>query len=577
MNKNFKNGILSGVAMVAALFLNSACSDEWDKHYDDKGVNSTQTLLEIAKSQDDLSDFCEVIEACGCADSLLNTSRVYTLWAPVNGTFDKDSLLNEIQNGNRDNVLVRFVEGHMTNYIKAANGVLDNTNNILLLNKKVVYFEGAGANYTFDGIPLKEINIRASNGILHKISDDVYYAANIWEYIAQDERIDSLSNYIYSFNIRKFEPTQSIEGPTVNGEVTYLDSVFSNNNMWLKLGGGKDGAGFGPIDSEDSTYIFVAPTNDVWKSELEKNMKFYNYARTSKMTENELYLRDSLQNYFAHKNIVNHLVFSEREQDENCPDSLYSTFRAQRRRFAKSDIWNGVIDEIELSNGKVLITEKYPFSRFDTWHDTIKLEAERIDPEKAAKSGTLVEISTVTKSSQNDSIKGSISGSTYMVATYERTSSKPQIEFTIPNVLSGSYYVSIVMVPSNIDNMYATKMRPNKLRVTLKAQDADGKTVTLYATPYSTSRKNAWFENNPVDIDTINLCNYGDIETGKIPNDGERVKITFPTCEYGLKDDDYKVKLTIENILASTSEDTSYDRTMRIDCIILEPVLGDDE
>ena len=97
MKRTFKHKILTGIAMTAALFLSSACNDEWDNHYKDKGVNSNQTLLEVIKSDAELSEFYSIVQACGVSDSLLNASRVYTVWAPVNGAVNADSLLREMR------------------------------------------------------------------------------------------------------------------------------------------------------------------------------------------------------------------------------------------------------------------------------------------------------------------------------------------------------------------------------------------------------------------------------------------------------------------------------------------------
>ena len=46
MNKIFKHRILTGIALAGALFLSSACTDEWDDHYSDQGVKSTVNTAE---------------------------------------------------------------------------------------------------------------------------------------------------------------------------------------------------------------------------------------------------------------------------------------------------------------------------------------------------------------------------------------------------------------------------------------------------------------------------------------------------------------------------------------------------
>ena len=89
------------VAFLSAMFVGTSCTEEWDDHYSDNGANTKNgTILEYIKTDASLSDFCEVVVALGCADSLLNQSRAYTLWAPVNGSFNKQELMDNIANGN---------------------------------------------------------------------------------------------------------------------------------------------------------------------------------------------------------------------------------------------------------------------------------------------------------------------------------------------------------------------------------------------------------------------------------------------------------------------------------------------
>ena len=153
MNRKFKHGMSMALAVLSAMFMNTACTEDWNDHYDDNGTNASRTsILDIVKSDADLSNFSAVVEALGCADSLLNQSRVYTLWAPVNEYVNKDSLLAEIENGNRDKVLNRFVESHIANFKYAASDSMKADNYMLLLNEKMVPFCGNYSDgYTFDG------------------------------------------------------------------------------------------------------------------------------------------------------------------------------------------------------------------------------------------------------------------------------------------------------------------------------------------------------------------------------------------------------------------------------------------
>ena len=91
-NMIFKN-MLVAVAFLATGALFTACSD-WDDHYDaGKAVEgtATSTIWENISSNVNLSQFADLIRKTGY-DDVLNTSQTFTVWAPLNGTFDYDDL-----------------------------------------------------------------------------------------------------------------------------------------------------------------------------------------------------------------------------------------------------------------------------------------------------------------------------------------------------------------------------------------------------------------------------------------------------------------------------------------------------
>ena len=589
MKRTFKHKILAGIAMTAALFLSSACNDEWDNHYKDKGVNSNQTLLEVIKSDAELSEFYSIVQACGVSDSLLNASRVYTVWAPVNDAVNADSLLKEIEEGRRDEVLVRFVEAHITNYMHAANGVKE-VNPILLLNKKVVNFVGNGDEYTFNNIPLMMdySNQRVRNGILHKLGGAVEYKMNIWEYLATDERIDSLSDFLYSFNLRTFNEGASIQGPTVNGAVTYLDSVFNTSNIWFNTYGSRETAGFGDISNEDSLYTMFAITNDVWSEMVPVVAEYFNFYRDS----TNAYIYDSIQATTARKQLCNYLVFSDKEQKfVETPGHIMANYRYYatnfttsknevRRTFAVAKLMEGVIDSYEMSNGSVHVTDKFSYNPLDLWLDTIKIEGETFgDWLKYNKLVTAVSTSHVSNANRHDSISGDISGDLYMVAT-PIDDPMATLTYVIPNTLSaGKYKIALVVVPPAMNDKKAdvTKSKPTKMRIQIETRKPDGKVAKLYDTNDGSKKYNG-LQNDPTRIDTVYLYNTALDKTNKGKVElRETEEFVFNFCEYGLSADETKTTITITNDCRSVYDYPTWEANLRIDCILLIPVTDEEE
>ena len=82
--------------MVAGCMLAAtSCSDFSDYNAIEASAepSADKTLWENIKANANLSDFAEVLEKVGY-DKVLNASHTYTVWAPVNGSFDKDSLFS---------------------------------------------------------------------------------------------------------------------------------------------------------------------------------------------------------------------------------------------------------------------------------------------------------------------------------------------------------------------------------------------------------------------------------------------------------------------------------------------------
>ena len=82
--------------VMAALTLGAmttACSD-WDDHYDANGTvtgSATSTLWENISANNDLTEFAALAKKVGY-DKVLSNSQTYTVWAPLNGSFDYETL-----------------------------------------------------------------------------------------------------------------------------------------------------------------------------------------------------------------------------------------------------------------------------------------------------------------------------------------------------------------------------------------------------------------------------------------------------------------------------------------------------
>ena len=579
MNKIFRHKILAGVLLLGFALAGPSCEDKEEIRVTPETPYADKTLYEVIINDPDLTDFVEVIKACGthCADSLFNQSRVYTVWAPVNGTFNKDSIIaetiaDENGNSNRDIVFRSFVEAHIANHLVPANGTLDEDNTVMLLNGKNAVFTGSyKTGYTFSGIELdlSNTNIRVRNGLLHKIASPSEYKYSIWEYLKIAEGVESVALYLYSYNVTEFNEGQSISGPIVNGEQTFIDSVFTTSNVWLD-----PWRGVGNINNEDSTYVVYVPTNAMWEKMVKHAESHYNYDLSfSNMTEATKIERDSLRRYNARLNNLKYMTYSVNEQKHVASsDSMMPAYRGGKRAlFAKADLEKNVIFEKELSNGVFKIVDAMPYKQTDLWHDTIFLEGENRSmwnweekdmPEQ-------VEVLTAYKSQLNkDSmlLGAEVSGGAYF--SYTRETAANTAKFKIPKVLSAKYHVAIIFVPKNITNEFVDKEKMYQTKMSVKVQQSPGTGSAIKL--YEATRTKPLYT-DPFKMDTLFLT-----------TNGEKAVIQPRYSEFydGSAAKDYNVTLEITSIMATNAEKNkgiNYDPAIRIDKILLIPVLDSEE
>ena len=90
-----KNQYIRLLLIAPFIALAAACSDydDWNTVQTDPNPSAEQTLWENITSQSQLSDFTKVLRKAGL-EQTLSANRYYTVWAPLDGSFDVDSVLN---------------------------------------------------------------------------------------------------------------------------------------------------------------------------------------------------------------------------------------------------------------------------------------------------------------------------------------------------------------------------------------------------------------------------------------------------------------------------------------------------
>ena len=261
-----------GILMLATtMLIATSCSefDDYNQEIADATPSGNQTLWQNIQQNQQLTNFASILKKAGY-DEKLNTTHYYTVWAPLDGTYDA----NAIQQLSSRSLLSQFVENHIANYGYNASGEVDQ--HVLMLNDKSYHFAGSQNNYTFDGVKIEQPNLGSNNGVMHIMNGMAAYHPSLYEYVMNEElsgndRVDSLRKYLKKYEITYLDEEHSVIGPIVNGMQTYVDSVMiTENTQWTMLST--------QMENEDSSYTFLMPTNEAWETQYAKVKGSFTYA-----------------------------------------------------------------------------------------------------------------------------------------------------------------------------------------------------------------------------------------------------------------------------------------------------------
>ena len=567
-----------GLAIAALTF--AACSDTWDDHYDNKGEGmSDATLWQAIKQNSNLSNFAKVVEGCGY-DKALNSSQVFTVFAPTNDQFSAQEAEELIAGYNAekgkvnddDNTVIKeFIQNHIAMYNHSVSPTSNDS--LVLMNGKnmILTANSFGSNQILTN------NQHYSNGVLFTIQGKAQYFPTVFEYLRKDADLDSVASFFYDsrFYRKEFVPERSVAGGLENGKTVYLDSVFvQQNDLWDML--------WAYTNEEDSTYWQVVPTNEVWKELIEEYKDYFNY-------DNNVPFRDSMVYTLPRMAIVDGTTFSSSlNQRFNPTDSALSTSAAEeyiyrdsywgsknlhyyqyggksaentQKPFTSNGIFTGT-EDIVCSNGMVKKTNNWKINKLNTFYQWIIVEAEygsSVKEVSKAENSTTKEleptVTAVTRRVMNDNrFNGKVWNNAFVEFQQMKTTVNHSVTFNIENVLSNiPYDIYLVTAPAlaNDSNATAAERIPTKMKCSINYHNQEGVTQTEVL--------QSSVSNNPDIVDYILLS---DPEKG----------FTFPTATFGLTEAEPQITLTVDTkVSANELRQKKFDRTLRIDCIMLVP------
>ena len=563
--------IICHLSFSVALF---SCSDfdDYNKEVADVTPSANQTLWENIQQNGQLSDFAALLKKAGFDDEL-SQSHYYTVWAPLNGTFDA----SQYQGLNNNALLRQFVKNHIADYGHSALGAIDE--HVKMLNEKTYDFMGTSS-YTFGDRTVAQPNIPSNNGLMHTLNGSLAFYPNIYEYVTDSllaigKDIDSLRHYVLAYEQTYLDEDASVPGSIVDGMQTYVDSVIvTSNSLWWDLNI--------QMNNEDSTYTVLLPNNKAWLDSYNRIKDCYKYATTTKAQifengsiasnpasinvdpafwQDSLTCRQLMRNLFFSNNDA-YNTWMEGTPSPYGSDTLRTTLRNKLSN--PKEIMQQARHTVEFSNGKALVVDSLAMYPWETY-----------SPERIAQAASSDNIGRVVTGSieawRVTPTNPEIEEFTYLHVIPSGSFGRPELDLLLPNVQSTTYNIYCVFIPP-IDYLNA-ELLPNRVIFTLNYCDASGNLKDVefldeseenissfqerFNLPDNASNRTTIraFSNDPTRIDTLYIGEF-----------------TFPVCYAGLGND-YRpnIKITSPFSVFNKNLTSAFTRDLRIASIILRP------
>ena len=517
----------------------SSCSD-WDDHYENEAANSAElTLWDAIQQRSDLSDFAQVLEKTmvfrqhkktpvSYAD-LLKGGRSFTLFAPVNGTFNKDSILSLVTTANGDSAVERFfIMNHLSQNLVSADGT---EKNFRLLNYKNASF----ADNKVNNVGFRESNIHSKNGIMHVMDRQLPYMMTIYETLVALPQFKSHGEFLASYNEDEFNESASVSSGIVDGKKIYIDSVMIERNKLMDR--------VGRLNAEDSLYYVVIPTEAGWNKAWNTAFECFKYPKTNKDA-------DSLQHFYAYCALMDDAVYSYYQQKAHIESRAYpytwiKSYAYPERQviynydypFSPTGIFGSAKERYQCSNGMIFASDEWVFNPTWTYNSYRHVEGEE---ESSVISYTYC---TMTKI---DALGDSISSRAFTHIKPSGGNSNWNVTYKLTNALSTTYDVYVRVLPKSVTG--GENKRPCRFTATINYYDEEGKEQ------HYTFNNGTPINTNPNIVDVVKVGTF-----------------KIPTCNYG-QGDGGQPSITLTCSIRA-NENAKYDRNFYLDEIILDPVV----
>lgn len=597
------------MAIACGMLAATSCTDYIDYNTVPEAIDpaADKTLWENISANDNLSDFASVLQRVGY-DKVLNTPGAYTVWAPINGSFDMDSL-NQVSDAKVEKEFLRNV---IASYTHRENDLNDTI--VYMLNGKLLKFSNKNTPaLSFDGqsilpnsINPAVFNYPSVNGLLYNVAVPAAFRYNGYEYISEAADIaNSMATYVKKYETIILDEASSIKGDIIDGVQHYDDSVVIVTNTLIEENLRSQ------INNEDSTYTVLIPTDEAWEEAYKRISSYYKYipkiayqdlqstaVGTNKGTTGTIMKADlgkvettlssapagsefsTAESYWTDsitkRWITNNLIFSETNGKYNSKlitgmsfaenDTLYSTTRNYLTNPTLLD--EATIERIKLSNGHARIINRLPFTPEDTYAPVIRTSNVGRIVTATGSGYTYERIHKVNLDPKVCVLEEGYPYLTYVKADIPSASNfAAELDFYLNDVLSTTYDIYAVIVPARVEDPTTpdSVCKPYTLYFDINYTDASNTQIT------------GRFDGDTIQVGTAKVKKVDPFLVGDLKVDTVKLgRITFPICYAGTEaKPNIKVMHSVNSFLSSYKK--KYEQVLRVANIILEPVAMEED
>lgn len=597
------------MAIACGMLAATSCTDYIDYNTVPEAIDpaADKTLWENISANDNLSDFASVLQRVGY-DKVLNTPGAYTVWAPINGSFDMDSL-SQVSDAKVEKEFLRNV---IASYTHRENDLNDTI--VYMLNGKLLKFSNKNTPaLSFDGqsilpnsINPAVFNYPSVNGLLYNVAVPAAFRYNGYEYISEAADIaNSMATYVKKYETIILDEASSIKGDIIDGVQHYDDSVVIVTNTLIEDNLRSQ------INNEDSTYTVLIPTDEAWEEAYKRISSYYKYipkiayqdlqstaVGTNKGTTGTIMKADlgkvettlssapagsefsTAESYWTDsitkRWITNNLIFSETNGKYNSKlitgmsftenDTLYSTTRNYLTNPTLLD--EATIERIKLSNGHARIINRLPFTPEDTYAPVIRTSNVGRIVTATGSGYTYERIHKVNLDPKVCVLEEGYPYLTYVKADIPSASNfAAELDFYLNDVLSTTYDIYAVIVPARVEDPTTpdSVCKPYTLYFDINYTDASNTQIT------------GRFDGDTIQVGTAKVKKVDPFLVGDLKVDTVKLgRITFPICYAGTEaKPNIKVMHSVNSFLSSYKK--KYEQVLRVANIILEPVAMEED